>query len=94
MGYRHVVLFRIHHDVEENDVTGAIDQLRTLADLPGITKWEVARSLDERKGRIIIEEATFTDITAFTAFRTHPRHQRVAAHMATISDWWIGDHLT
>jgi len=92
MAYRHVVLFRIYDHVEEHDVTGAIDRLGTLADLPGIVDWRISRSLDERKGRVIVEEATFDDVDAFTAFRAHPRHQAVAAEMAAISDWWIGDY--
>ena len=94
MGYRHVVLFRIHHDVEEHDVEHALGQLKSLADLPGITSWQIARSLDERKGRVVIEEAEFTDADAFAAFRSHPRHQSVAAEMAAISDWWIGDRFS
>ena len=94
MAYRHIVLFRVHDHVEERDVARAMDQLRSLEDLPGITDWQIARSLDERKGRIVIEEAEFVDADAFAAFRTHPRHQLVAAGMAEISDWWIGDRLS
>ncbi|MDT3346252.1 Dabb family protein [Microbacterium aquilitoris] len=92
MAYRHVVLFRIHDHVEEHDVARAIDRLRTLADLPGIIDWRIARSLDERKGRIVVEEATFESAEAFAAFRAHPRHEAVAAEMAEISDWWGGDY--
>ncbi|TDL46281.1 Dabb family protein [Microbacterium oleivorans] len=94
MGYRHIVLFRVHDTVEEHDVAHAVDQLTSLAGLPGITSWQIARSLDDRKGRIIIEEAEFTDADAFAAFRSDPRHQSVAAQMAAISDWWIGDRLS
>ncbi|MEV5040322.1 Dabb family protein [Microbacterium sp. LMI1x-1-1.1] len=92
MAYRHVVLFRIYDHVEEHDVAGAIDRLGTLADLPGIVDWRISRSLDERKGRIVVEEATFESAETFAAFRAHPRHQTVAAEMAAISDWWIGDY--
>ncbi|MFL0566930.1 Dabb family protein [Microbacterium sp. 179-I 1D1 NHS] len=94
MAYRHIVLFRVHDNVDEHDVAHAIGQLTSLADLPGIVSWHIARSLDERKGRIVIEEAEFTDADAFAAFRSHPRHQTIAAEMATISDWWIGDRLS
>ena len=92
MTYRHVVLFRIHDDVEEHDVTRAVDALRSLAELPCVEDWRIARSLDERKGRILIEEATFADEAAFAAFREDPRHRDVAARMSEISDWWIGDY--
>ncbi|MFI8632499.1 Dabb family protein [Microbacterium sp. NPDC077663] len=86
------MLFRIHDDVEEHDVDAAIDALRSLADLPCVESWHIARSLDDRKGRILIEEATFADETAFAVFRADPRHREAAAQMAGISDWWIGDY--
>ena len=92
MTYRHVVLFRIHDDVGEHDVARAVDGLRSLSDLPGISTWTIARSLDDRKGRILIEDAEFTDADVFAAFRAHPRHSAVAAELAAISDWWIGDY--
>lgn len=92
MTYRHVVLFRIHDSVEEGDVTRALIALRGLSDLPGIVGWTVQRSLDERKGRILVEEGTFTDEHAFAAFRDAPRHRVAAAMMAGISDWWIADY--
>lgn len=91
MTYRHIVLFRIHDDVDDNRVTEAIHRLRSLGVLPGIQSWHVGLSLDTRKGRIIIEDATFTGPDAFGSFREHPKHSEVAAEMAAISDWWIGD---
>lgn len=94
MTYHHVVLFRIHDEVEEQDVDAAIESLRSLADLPCVEDWHIARSLDERKGRILIEEATFADADAFQEFRHDPRHRAVAATMAQLSDWWIGDYAT
>lgn len=93
MTYRHVVLFRIHDHVEEHDVDRAVDRLRSLADLPCVDTWRIERSLDERKGRILVEEATFADAHAFAAFREDPRHRDVAGEMAAISDWWIGDYI-
>lgn len=92
MTYRHVVLFRIHDNVEEYDIDAAVVALRSLADLPCVDEWHIARSLDERKGRILIEEATFADESAFAAFRAAPRHRDVASLMAEISDWWVGDY--
>lgn len=92
MTYRHVVLFRIHDHVEEHDIDEAVDALRSLADLLCVESWNIARSLDERKGRILIEEATFADEDAFAAFREDSRHRDVAARMSEISDWWIGDY--
>ena len=90
--YRHLVLFRIHDDVDEPTLAHAERTLAALADLPGLLAWNVRRSDDERKGRILIENALFADRAAFAAFREHPRHAEVATIMRDIADWWIGDH--
>ncbi|MEV7692872.1 Dabb family protein [Microbacterium sp. NPDC089189] len=89
---RHIVLFRVHDGVSSSRVTEAIDSLRSLAVLPGIVDWRVELSLDQRKGRIVVEDATFTDDEAFEKFRSHPAHVAVGQLMAEISDWWNGDY--
>ena len=91
--FRHVVLFRIHDTVPEDDVTAALDELRTLAALPGVVAWRVERSLDARKGRVIVEDATFASADDFERFRIHPTHVAAGQRMAAISDWWNGDYL-
>ena len=90
--FRHVVLFRVHEWVADESIAAATHLLRALGDLPGVVTWQIERSLDARKGRILIEEATFVDRDAFDAFRAHPTHAEVATHMAEISDWWIADY--
>ncbi|MBN9202793.1 MAG: sulfite reductase, beta subunit [Microbacterium sp. SCN 70-18] len=92
MSYRHIVLFRIHDFVDDERVTEAVERLRSLGVLPGILSWRVELSLDTRKGRVIVEEASFVDGAAFEAFREHPEHVKAARSMAEISDWWIGDY--
>jgi hypothetical protein len=92
VAFRHVVLFRIHDDVSDERVSKAMERFRSLADLPGVTALAVARSLDERKGRILVEDVTFLDEASFGAFRTSPAHLLVGTEMASISDWWIGDY--
>jgi len=90
--FRHIVLFRVHDDVSDERVAVALSGLRSLAVLTGVTNWRVELSLDSRKGRVIVEDATFADESAFEAFRRHPRHAEVAAAMSTIADWWNGDY--
>ncbi len=90
--YRHIVLFRIHDEVTDDHVTEAIDSLRSLGDLPGIVSWRVELSLDSRKGRVVVEDATFADNGALERFRVAPQHAEVASAMAEISDWWVGDY--
>lgn len=92
VGYRHIVLFRIHDDVPDTTVVRAIDALRNLADLPDILEWTVTLSDDPRKGRIVVENALFRHRDSIDAFRTHPRHQETSDLMRTIADWWVGDY--
>lgn len=94
MTYRHIVLFRVFDDVSESEVDSAVASLTRLSSLPGIVEWRVERSLDTRKGRVLVEDATFTDADAFEAFRVHPDHVRVAEEMSTIADWWNGDYVS
>lgn len=92
MAYRHVVLFRIHDETPNRAVEDAVSALRALCDEIDADAWVVELSLDSRKGRIIVEDATFADESAFQAFRAHPTHVAIAAQMARISDWWVGDY--
>ncbi|WP_267955145.1 Dabb family protein [Microbacterium binotii] len=87
------MLFRVHDDVADERVAEAIDALRSLAVLPGVAQWRIERSLDARKGRVIVEDATFADRNAFDDFRVHPEHMRVAEQMSRIADWWNGDYI-
>jgi hypothetical protein len=91
--FRHVVLFRVHDGVSHDRVAEAIRSLRALESLPGVIAWTVALSLDERKGRVIVEDATFADERSFAQFRVHADHTRVAGQMSSIADWWIGDYV-
>ena len=89
--FRHIVLFRVRDEVADADVDDAILALRSLGASVGIHSFDVDLSLDTRKGRIIVEDATFADSSAFTSWREGEAHGRVAARMAQISDWWVGD---
>jgi len=92
VAFRHVVLFRVHDGIANERVSAAIESLQSLAGLPGVLAFVIARSLDARKGRIIVEDATFADAAASSAFRASPAHVAVAGQLAQISDWWIGDY--
>lgn len=92
MTYRHIVLFRVYDSASATAVDSAIGSLQALSKLPVVEALRVERSLDGRKGRIIVLDATFGDRDAFDAYRADPRHVAVAAQLATISDWWVGDY--
>ncbi|MBM3715880.1 MAG: Dabb family protein [Actinobacteria bacterium] len=89
--FRHVVLFRVRDDVTDPEVSDAMAVLRQLGTLPGVTGWTVALSLDERKGRVIIEDGTFPDQGSFETWRARSQHQRAALRMSEIADWLVGD---
>jgi hypothetical protein len=90
--FRHIVLFRVRDGVEDDRLASALGELRSLGALPGVASWQIERSLDTRKGRVIVEDATFIDRRSFEQFRDHPRHVAVALVMSEIADWWNGDY--
>ena len=94
MAYRHIVLFRVRDDVPEEHLRGVVDVLASFVFFPGVTTWSVERSLDERKGRIIVQDGTFESRAAFDHYRLDATHQRAGEMMAAISDWWVGDYET
>lgn len=89
--FRHVVLFRVRDDVADPEVSAAIELLRSLGDGTGILSWTVELSRDRRKGRVIVEDGTFSSDEAFDAWRAHSRHQKAAEHLSGIADWLVGD---
>ncbi|MAM38820.1 MAG: sulfite reductase, beta subunit [Erythrobacter sp.] len=92
MVFRHIVLFRIHDHVSDAYVDAVIDTLESFVLFPGVVSWRTTRSLDERKGRVVVEDATFESREAFERFRTDPAHASAAKTMAEIADWWVGDY--
>lgn len=92
MTLRHVVLFRLHDDVPAERRDEALRQLRALGDGPGILEWHIELSLDERKGTVIVEDATFESAQALQTYRDSPAHRETVALMAQIADWLVGDY--
>lgn len=84
----HVVLFTLHEGADEQAAMDAIEASRPPA---GVVSWEVHRSLDERKGVVIAEVATFESVAAFETFRDSPAHRSVGRFMSGISDWVVAD---
>jgi hypothetical protein len=94
VSYRHIVLFRVHDDVSDADVQVAVERTRAaLAAAPGVVSAYVERSLDARKGRVVVEDVTFADAAAYEAFRSSREHDGVAAAWTELADWVVGDYL-
>lgn len=87
--YRHIVLFRLYPDVDAGEV---LAQLRSLADEPGILRWRVERSIDERKGIVIVQDSLFESPAALEAFRVAPAHVAIADYLSKNADWLVADH--
>ncbi len=86
------MLFRVHDGVSAPDLDTAVSRLRALGAVAGGDRWRVELSADDRKGRVIVEDATFASAEAFERFREHPEHRETAELLATISDWLVGDY--
>jgi Stress responsive A/B Barrel Domain len=80
-------------ELGDDSAADAIDALRRLANVPGVLSLQVERSLDERKGTVIVENLVVADEYALLAFREHPIHVEVVAFMRAITDWWVGDYI-
>lgn len=94
MTYRHLVLFRMNDQVTDATVDDVVAEMSTLSEIPGVLSWSFEKSLDARKGRVLVEDASFADERAFAAFREHPLHRARAERMREISDWWVGDYVS
>lgn len=92
--FRHIVLFRVRDDVTGPDLSAAIDELRAVGKAPGVTAWTIEMSLDTRKGRVIVEDGSFVDRSAFETWRAGDAHKWVAERMAGLADWRVGDWET
>lgn len=94
MIFKHIVLFKIHDHVSDEDYQSAIIALQELGKgESGIIQWQINSSIDTRKGRVIIEEAQFKDEEAFQSFRTSNKHVDVGNRMKEIADWLVGDYI-
>ena len=86
--FHHVVLFRLHDDA---DVDAAMAVLNKARPTSGLVSWQVKRSLDERKGRVIAQVSAFESADAFQAWRTSESHQAAAAYLREAADWLVAD---
>jgi len=91
---RHIVLFTLK-STDEEICAQAIQVLNTINVDPsnGLLEWNIKKSLDTRKGVIIVENALFQNREAFDLFRASDAHIKLGQVMSQISDWIIGDYL-
>lgn len=92
MSYRHLVLFRLYDGASDADLAAATAHLEAANGFAGVLEWRLTRSDDARKGRVLVQNALFTDREAFLAWRALPEHALAAERMSQLADWWIGDY--
>jgi hypothetical protein len=89
--FRHAAMFRVSDGVDATDIAATTTARRDLGWHVGAGTWAVERSLDDRKGAIIAQDAIFADAAAFGEWRCSEAHREAADQMARISDWWVAD---
>lgn len=94
MALRHAVMFRFHDHVDESTIARACEALQSLASHPAVETFELHRSLDERKGVVVLEDATFASAEDYQVWRVSEPHVAAGQLMAGLCDWWVVDHLT
>jgi hypothetical protein len=88
---RHIILFKLYPQADPEEV---LHRLRSLASEPGLLEWRIERSLDERKGIVIVQDSLFTSRAALDTFRVAPAHVEVAAFLSQRADWLVADYET
>ena len=86
--FHHVVLFRLHDGA---DVDAAQAVLNAARPTSGLVSWQVERSLDERKGRVLAQVSVFESSDAFRAWRDSDLHQSAVVHLREVADWLVAD---
>lgn len=91
---RHIVFYSMKEDVEQSEINKAIKKLNSIgARVDGAKSWNVKRSMDSRKGTILIENCVFENVETFEEFRKSKEHKEIADYMSKVADWSVGDYL-
>jgi heme-degrading monooxygenase HmoA len=86
--FHHIVLFKLHDDADADAAESALNSARPRA---GLISWQVERSLDERKGRVLAQVSVFESADAFHTWRDSDLHRSAVEHMRNIADWLVAD---
>lgn len=91
---RHIILFKLYEEIDPKLEIKAIQLLQALGEGDGgILEWRVERSMDTRKGVVIIESGLFKDGQAYERFRKSKKHLETVNFMKQIADWTVGDYI-
>lgn len=87
----HAVSIAYRDEVSQDKVDQSIAALHALGKEPGVLAWMIAPSLDQRKGRVVLELGVFTCGQAFLDWRKSDAHMTFAQATSEIADWTVVD---
>lgn len=93
MSFRHIVLTKLHDDVDDATRAQVVQLLTSLGKEPDVLYSKVNESIDARKGYVIITDAAFVDQAASESFKSSEAHTKAGEFVRDAADWWVGDYL-
>lgn len=91
---RHIILFKLYVGVAPKLEIKAIKLLQSLGKGDSeILEWRVEKSIDTRKGTIIVENGLFKNEQTYERFRKSDKHLKAVNFMKQIADWTVGDYI-
>jgi len=91
---RHIILFKLYEGTDSQKEAKAVSLLKALGEgNEEILEWRIARSIDTRKGIIVIENGLFKNEEAYERFRKSDKHSEIVKFMSQIADWTVGDYI-
>jgi hypothetical protein len=80
---RHAALFRLHHASGSAEEAAFLAALATLASVPGVEDFEIARETSPKNDFAFAVSMRFADRAAYDAYDSHP------LHAAFVRDRWL-----
>lgn len=91
---RHVVLYKFHASVSEEQRQNAINVLHALGQsIPEVREWSIGRqALPSSTAYDLAQVSGFDDAGALERYRIHPNHIRTKKLMTQIADMVVVDY--
>ena len=91
---RHVILYRFHASVSEEQRRNAIDKLRALGQsIPEIREWSIGtQALPSHSAYDLAQVSGFDNVEALERYRKHPDHVSIKNLLTGLADWVVVDY--
>jgi len=90
--FMHIILFTMRPEADEDIRNEALRLMAEMCEFEGVIKYQIAESVDTRKGYILSELVAFKDRDAFEAFKKSPGHVTYVGFIPNWADWKISDY--